>query len=64
MKTFAIGDRVIIRHGQQRGRKAVIMEVQSAEIYKVRLPDGSFLLYSISGLERGDEEALPSPTTL
>jgi hypothetical protein len=52
MKSFAIGDRVIIRNGHRKGQHAEIIEIQPAKVYKVKLVDGSFLFFSSGGLQQ------------
>ena len=51
MTRFAVGEQVIIRYGRQRGQKATVIESQAANVYKVKVEDGSILFFSGKGLE-------------
>jgi ribosomal protein L24 len=57
---FSLGDEVLIRYGQQQGKKAKIIKSQPPDIYKVRVEDGSVLFFSGKGLDRQKEAVLPS----
>lgn len=59
MMPFSIGDRVFIRHGARRNQSAEIIGVQPAQVYTVKLADGSFLWFSSGGL-RLEREDRPS----
>jgi hypothetical protein len=47
---FRVGDRVTIRFGERQGQHGQIVERQPAEVYKVRLPDGTALFFSRQSL--------------
>lgn len=57
MPRLSVGENVVIRYGQHKGKKAVILDIQVAEVYHVRFIDGSHLFFSRSGLERADADA-------
>jgi hypothetical protein len=52
MTRFAVGEQVIIRYGRQQGHKAKIMESQPADVYKVKVADGSVRFFSGKGLAK------------
>jgi hypothetical protein len=52
MERFSEGDEVVIRYGKQQGQKGVIVKNQAAEVYRVRLEDGSVLFFCGKGMER------------
>jgi len=52
MNHFAVGEHVVIRFGQQQGQKATIIKSQPADVYRVRIEDGSVLFFSGKGLEK------------
>ena len=46
MEPFSVGDRVVIRQGERGGQNAEVVAAQPAEVYQVRMPDGSVGFYS------------------
>jgi hypothetical protein len=52
MELFFEGDEVVIRYGKQQGQKGVIVKNQAADVYRVRLEDGSVLFFCAKGMER------------
>jgi hypothetical protein len=52
MERFSEGDTVIIRYGNQQGQGGVIVKNQDADVYRVRLDDGSVLFFCGKGMER------------
>jgi hypothetical protein len=56
MTRFAIGDRVTCRYGKQQGQKAKIIKSSQADVFRVKLEDGSVLFFSGKGLEKQEEE--------
>lgn len=64
MDSFGVGDRVTIRYGERQGQHGLVVERQPAEVYKVRLPDGTALFFSRQSLLREAVEPstrLPTP---
>jgi hypothetical protein len=61
MEPFSIGEHVIIRHGERHGQHGQVVERQRAEVYKVRLGDGTTLFFCRQSLLR---EAPEQPTRL
>jgi hypothetical protein len=61
MPCFSVGDEVIIRYGRQEGQKGKIIKSQQADVYEVRVEDGSVLFFSGKGLdkERNDSNRAP-----
>jgi hypothetical protein len=61
MPCFSVGDEVIIRYGRQQGQKGKIIKRQQADVYEVRVEDGSVLFFSGKGLEkeRNDSDSAP-----
>lgn len=57
MPHLTVGEHVVIRFGQHKGKKAEVLDIQRAEVYHVQLSDGSSLFYSHGGLERAEAEA-------
>jgi ribosomal protein L24 len=55
MKSFAVGEQVIVRYGRHQGQKAKIIESQTADTYRVKVEGGFVLFYSGKGLEREKE---------
>jgi ribosomal protein L24 len=55
MTSFSVGDEVIIRFGKHQGRKARVIEVQPAKVYKVKVEDGHILFFTEKGL-KGEKE--------
>lgn len=51
MTHFSVGDRVIIRWGYQQGHEAKIIKNPQADVFKVKIDDGSVLFFSGKGLE-------------
>jgi hypothetical protein len=60
MTRFAIGEQVIIRYGRQQGKKAAIIQCQPADVYKVKVEDGSVLFFSGKGLEKENAQNVHS----
>jgi ribosomal protein L24 len=52
MDHFSEGDEVVIRYGKQQGQKGVIVKTQAADVYRVKLEDGSVLFFCAKGMER------------
>jgi hypothetical protein len=52
MDSFSVGEKVIVRWGTQQGKKAKILKCQPANVYTVKLDDGSVLIFSGKGLEK------------
>jgi len=52
MSQFSIGEHVIIRYGRQQGQKATVISSQLANVFKVKVEDGSVLFFSGKGLEK------------
>jgi ribosomal protein L24 len=52
MTRFSVGDQVIVRYGDQQGRKAKIIKKLPADAYKVKVEDGSVRFFSGKGLEK------------
>ena len=50
MKPFVVGEQVTIRYGVRQGQEAHVVEKQPAEVYKVRLDDGSCLFFGRASL--------------
>jgi len=57
MTRFAVGEQVIVRFGRQQGQKATIIKSQPADVYQVKVEDGSVLFFTGKGLEKGQEQA-------
>jgi hypothetical protein len=60
MDRFVVGNRVIIRYGTQSGQKGTIVNNQEADVFRVRLEDGSVLFFCGKGLEKAKEQGQPS----
>jgi hypothetical protein len=56
MKLLFVGDQVVIRFGDQQGQKATIIKNPNANVYKVKVADGSIRYYSGKGLEKNRNE--------
>jgi len=52
MIRLSVGDQVTIRFGKQQGLKGKIIKSPQADVYKVKVDDGSIRYYSGKGLER------------
>ncbi len=52
MTHFSVGEAVIIRYGRQQGQKGIIIRSQLADVYMVKVENGSILFYSGKGLEK------------
>ena len=52
MTRFSIGEQVIVRYGRHEGQKAIIIQSQPPDVYKVRVEDGFILFFSGKGLEK------------
>lgn len=52
MERFSEGDTVVIRYGKQQGQAGVILKSQAADVYRVKLDDGSVLFFCGKGMER------------
>jgi hypothetical protein len=46
VKTFSIGERVVVRDGRGGDRRARVLARQSAAVYVVRLADGTLAYHS------------------
>ena len=57
MPPLSVGEHVVIRNGQHKSKKAQVVEIQRAEVYRVRFSDGSSSFFSRGGLERAEAEA-------
>lgn len=55
MTRIALGDQVIIRYGKQQGQRGRIIKTQPAEVYEVKVEDGSILFFTGKGLEKASE---------
>lgn len=55
MERFSVGDQVVIRYGTQQRQKGIIVKHQMADVYRVKLEDGSILFFSGKGLEMEKE---------
>jgi hypothetical protein len=55
MTSFSVGEQVVIRFGRQQGEKATIIKSRAAEVYEVKVLDGSILFFSGKGLQRQRE---------
>ena len=55
MTRFSDGERVIIRWGRQQGQRATILKSRPADVYEVKVEDGSVLFFSGKGLEKEEE---------
>ena len=55
MTSFFVGDQVIIRFGRQQGLKGTIIKNQSADVYRVKIEDGTTLFFSGKGLAKENE---------
>ncbi len=58
MTRFSVGERVIIRYGKQQGQLATILKIQPANVYTVKVEDGSVLCFSDKGLEQEKKPVL------
>jgi ribosomal protein L24 len=56
MTHFSVGDPVVIRFGKQQGQKAIVIKNPTADVYKVKVEDGSIRYYSGKGLEKEQEQ--------
>jgi hypothetical protein len=52
MTHFSVGEQVVIRYGKQQGQKGKIIRTQLADVYEVKVLDGSILFFSSKGLEK------------
>lgn len=57
MDRFVVGNQVTIRYGTQRGQKGTIVKNQEANVFRVRLEDGSVLFFCGKGLEMAKEQS-------
>jgi hypothetical protein len=57
MTRFSVGEQVIIRYGKHQGQKATIIKSQPADVYTVRVDDGSIRFFSGKGLQGHDDES-------
>jgi hypothetical protein len=57
---FSVGDKVAIRFGKQQGLKATIIKNPQADVYKVKVDDGSIRYYTWKGLEKEKERVQQS----
>jgi len=60
MAHFSVGDQVVVRYGKQQGQKATIIKNPQADVYKVKVEDGSIRYYSGKGLEKEQERVQQS----
>ena len=60
MPRFSVGEQVVVRFGRQQGQKATILKNQRADVYRVKIEDGSVLFFSGKGLEK--QERPPTVT--
>jgi hypothetical protein len=52
MTRFSVGDQVIIRYGRHQGQKGKIIKSPQADVYEVRIEDGSVVFFSGKGLDK------------
>ena len=52
MMHLSVGDEVTIRYGRRQGQKGRVIRTQLADVYEVKVADGSILFFSSKGLER------------
>jgi hypothetical protein len=57
MTQFSVGEQVIVRWGREQGQRARIIQGQPADVYKVKVENGSILFFSGKGLAK--EEVQP-----
>jgi ribosomal protein L24 len=57
---LSVGDQVVIRFGNQQGQKATIIKNPNADVYKVKVEDGSIRYYSGKGLAKEQERTQQS----
>jgi hypothetical protein len=57
MTHFAVGEQVLIRYGKHQGLKAKVIESQPADVYKVKISDGSILFFTSKGLAKEKAQA-------
>ena len=57
MTQFSVGEQVIVRWGREQGQRARIIQSQPADVYKVKVENGSVLFFSGKGLAK--EEVPP-----
>lgn len=55
MDRFAVGDHVVVRYGNEQGQCGTVIKNQLADVYQVKLLDGSILYYCAKGLEMAKE---------
>jgi hypothetical protein len=60
MAPFSVGEQVLVRQGDRGGQGAEVVASQPAEVYEVKMRDGSLLFYSGRQLKRVDQE-VPAP---
>lgn len=58
MERFSVGDQVVIRYGKQQRQKGTVVKHQEADVYRVKLEDGSILFFCGKGLEM-EKERVP-----
>jgi hypothetical protein len=51
--SFTAQEQVIIRYGSRQGQQATVIRTRQADVYEVRVEDGSILFYSGKGLAKG-----------
>lgn len=61
MAPFSVGERVNILSGDHRGQRGEIVRLQAAQVYQVRLGDGSELLSCQGSLAREPATSPPHP---
>lgn len=61
MEHFSVGDPVIIRYGKQQGLRGTIIRNLAADVFRVKLEDGSVMFFCGKGLEKSSGRA-PQPS--
>jgi hypothetical protein len=61
MTSFSVGDEVIVRYGSHEGQKGKIIKSQQADVYEVRIEDGSVLFFSGKGLDKESNRSNRAP---
>jgi ribosomal protein L24 len=52
MEHFVVGDWVVVRFGTKKGNNGIILKIQPADVYSVKVEDGSVLFFSGQGLQK------------
>ena len=58
MTRFSVGEQVIVRFGKEQGQRAKIIQSQPADVYKVKVENGSVLFFSGKGLAKEEVQPL------